>query len=146
MGWKAGQHLFLAFPTIGPIESHPFTIANMYEPTEDDTKSKEAEIMWIVRVRGGLTHRLKEQVVRKKGACDLPIFMDGPYGAPADITGFDTCVFIAGRSCRNMYTPSLADHRHRWFRRCVHQPKDARLVDVSTYLFDVYSSIIMNVM
>ena len=97
-GWEAGQHMFVAFPTIGPIESHPFTIASVCEPIEGDATGRERELRWIVRVRDGFTRRLKEQVAMKKGACDIPIFMDGPYGSPPNITGFDTCVFVAGAS------------------------------------------------
>ena len=105
-GWRAGQHMFVAFPTIGPIESHPFTIASYAEPLDDaplDSKDHGGkddgvrELVWIVRAREGFTSRLREHVVSKNGVCDLPIFMDGPYGAPPDITGFDTCVFVAGK-------------------------------------------------
>ena len=102
-GWQAGQHMFVAFPTIGPIESHPFTIASVCEPVEGDASGAERELRWIVRVRDGFTKRLKEQVAMKKGACDIPVFMDGPYGNPADITGFDTCVFVAGEYRRRLY-------------------------------------------
>ncbi|THG97143.1 hypothetical protein EW026_g4808 [Hermanssonia centrifuga] len=92
-GWRAGQHFFLAFPTLGPIESHPFTIANIPEGEQ-----KVKEIVWIIRARGGFTKRLKEHILEKKGACKAPVFLDGPYGAPPDITPFDTCIFFAGGS------------------------------------------------
>jgi ferric-chelate reductase len=111
-GWTPGQHMYLAFPTIGPIESHPFTIANIAEPltltTEKGTKANEFELVWVVRARDGFTRRLKEQILTKNKhkismgvtdvplTCELPIFMDGPYGAPPDITRFETCVFMAG--------------------------------------------------
>ncbi|GJE89770.1 NADPH oxidase family protein [Phanerochaete sordida] len=101
-GWKAGQHMFLAFPTLGPLESHPFTIAAFSEPLDAPADAKpnvhEREIMWIVRTRDGLTRRLYDHAAAAGGSCDLYMFMDGPYGAPPDISGFDTCVFIAGGS------------------------------------------------
>jgi ferric-chelate reductase len=106
-GWKAGQHMFLAFPTIGPIESHPFTIASICEPlsgtsggrpTEDRGENQDLrELVWIVRARRGFTRRLKKYALSKNGVCDIPVFMDGPYGAPPDIIPFDTCVFVAGK-------------------------------------------------
>ena len=83
--------MFLAFPTLGPVESHPFTIGTIPEG-----ERKESEMVFIVRTRDGLTKRLREHIVDKDGICRVPIFMDGPYGAPPDISGFDTCVFFAG--------------------------------------------------
>ncbi|KAJ3540668.1 hypothetical protein NM688_g6196 [Phlebia brevispora] len=92
-GWRGGQHMFLAFPTLGPIESHPFTIATL-----PDADGKQKEMVWIVRARDGFTKRLRDHLVDKDGACRAPVFLDGPYGTPPDITPFDTCVFIAGGS------------------------------------------------
>lgn len=90
-GWRGGQHMFLAFPTLGPVESHPFTIGTIPEG-----ERKESEMVFIVRTRAGFTKRLREHIGDKDGICRAPIFMDGPYGAPPDISGFDTCVFFAG--------------------------------------------------
>ncbi|KAI0695921.1 hypothetical protein BC835DRAFT_921881 [Cytidiella melzeri] len=131
-GWTPGKHMFLAFPTIGPIESHPFTIANVAEisapavtsaslPTEKKVKENEFELMWIVRARTGFTRRLKEHILLKNKhkiemgvtdvplTCQLPIFMDGPYGAPPDITRFETCVFVAGGSGVAYTLPRMRD-------------------------------------
>ena len=83
--------MFLSFPTIGVLQSHPFTIANIAEEGE-----KKSKMVWIVRTRDGLTKRLKDYAEAKSGATTAPVFMDGPYGAPPDITPFSTCVFIAG--------------------------------------------------
>lgn len=115
--------MFLAFPTIGPIESHPFTIASIAAPeieqqstsseqkgSETTTKrDNEFELVWIVRVRSGFTRRLKQHIMLKNRrqvdsgvhtglTCTLPIFLDGPYGAPHDIRAFETCVFVSGTS------------------------------------------------
>ncbi|GJE89774.1 NADPH oxidase family protein [Phanerochaete sordida] len=114
-GWKAGQHMFLAFPTIGPLESHPFTIAAFSEPLdapapgETTVDDRERELMWIVRKRQGLTGRLYDHVAAEGGACDIHLFMDGPYGAPPDITVFETCVFIAGGSGVAYTIPRMRD-------------------------------------
>ncbi|KAI9001421.1 ferric reductase NAD binding domain-containing protein [Trametes punicea] len=89
-GWKAGQHVFLAFPRLG-IESHPFTISNVYEKDE----SGEAEMVFIIRAMGGQTRMLHDLAMRT-GSCELTALFDGPYGHPEDIRPFSTCVFIAG--------------------------------------------------
>ena len=101
-GWSAGQHMFLAFPTLGPVESHPFTIANL---PEGDEKSKK--LVWIIRARDGFTKRLKDYALAKNGMATAPVFMDGPYGAPQDITPYSTCVFIAGASFLAVGVPRL---------------------------------------
>lgn len=82
--------MFLAFPTLGPVESHPFTIGTIPEG-----EGKEMEMVYIVRAREGFTKRLREHI-GDKDICRVPVFMDGPYGSPPDITAFDTCVFFAG--------------------------------------------------
>ncbi|KAI0677101.1 hypothetical protein C8Q78DRAFT_66778 [Trametes maxima] len=90
-GWKAGQHVFLAFPALG-LESHPFTIGNIYEKEDG---GNEAEMVFIIRAMGGQTRTLIERAM-KTGTCELNAFFDGPYGHPEDIRPFETCVFIAG--------------------------------------------------
>ncbi|TBU64048.1 hypothetical protein BD310DRAFT_807240 [Dichomitus squalens] len=90
-GWTAGQHVFVAFPTLG-LQSHPFTISNVYEK---DADGKEAEITLIVRTMNGQTKKLMDRAL-PTGSCELPAMIDGPYGRPEDIRPFSTCVFIAG--------------------------------------------------
>ncbi|KAI0650292.1 ferric reductase NAD binding domain-containing protein [Trametes meyenii] len=89
-GWKAGQHVFLAFPKLG-IESHPFTIGNVYEKEENG----EAEMVFIIRAMGGQTRMLIDRAM-PSGSCEMTSLFDGPYGHPEDIRPFTTCVFIAG--------------------------------------------------
>ncbi|KAI0824777.1 ferric reductase NAD binding domain-containing protein [Trametes gibbosa] len=90
-GWTAGQHVFLAFPALG-IQSHPFTIGNVYEK---EAGGDEAEMLFIIRAMGGQTRTLMERAM-PTGRCELQAFFDGPYGHPEDIRAFTTCVFVAG--------------------------------------------------
>ena len=90
-GWKAGQHVFLAFPQLG-LESHPFTIASVCEPEE---RTREAEMRFVVRALGGQTRLLRERAL-PTGSCELTALVDGPYGHPEDLRPFSTVVFIAG--------------------------------------------------
>ena len=83
--------MLLAFPTLSPFQSHPFTIVNLPEGDENSKK-----MVWIIRARDGFTKRLKEYANVKDGVATAPVFLDGPYGAPPDITPFSTCVFIGG--------------------------------------------------
>ena len=94
-GWKAGQHAFLAFPTLA-LQSHPFTIGNIYEPGPS-AEGKEAEMVFIIRAMQGQTRVLMDRAIADPtGCCELPAMIDGPYGHPEDLRPFSTCVFIAG--------------------------------------------------
>ncbi|KAI0347145.1 hypothetical protein BDW22DRAFT_1425211 [Trametopsis cervina] len=106
--WSAGQHMFLAFPSVGPAESHPFTIATV---PNDDSSSAESgkEMVWVIRARDGFTRRIKEYALERNGSCKVPVFMHGPYGAPPDITPYSTCVFIAGGSGITYTLPRMRD-------------------------------------
>ncbi|THH32758.1 hypothetical protein EUX98_g1466 [Antrodiella citrinella] len=101
--WRAGQHMFVAFPSLGPGQSHPLTVASVVE-----RDAKEQELVFVVRVRDGLTRKLKDHVV-EVGACEVPVILDGPYGSPPDITPFSTCVFIAGGSGITFTLPRFED-------------------------------------
>lgn len=104
LGWMPGQHVFLAFPTVSnvPLESHPFTIANI--PKEGEG---EQELVFIIRGREGLTKRLVERAAEKDGV-KIPVFLDGPYGNPTNLRPHTTCVLIAGKDPPLVYS----------FRRC----------------------------
>ncbi|KAI0092058.1 ferric reductase NAD binding domain-containing protein [Irpex rosettiformis] len=111
--WSAGQHMYLALPSLGPVESHPFTIATI--PNDDspnDSSARERkgkEMVWIIRARDGFTKRMRDYVTGLGGKCQVPIFMHGPYGIPADITPFSTCVFVAGGSGVTYTLPRMRD-------------------------------------
>ncbi|OCH90968.1 hypothetical protein OBBRIDRAFT_875289 [Obba rivulosa] len=103
-GWTAGQHVFLAFPTLGPGQSHPFTIANV----APESGSKEAEMVFVIRACNGLTRQLLERA-EKDGKCELPVTIDGPYGCPPDLSAFETCIFVAGGSGISFVLPRMTD-------------------------------------
>ena len=42
-----------------------------------------------------------------QGRCQVRVFIDGPYGRPVDISGFESCVFIAGMFLGLFFLPSL---------------------------------------
>ncbi|KAI0790100.1 ferric reductase NAD binding domain-containing protein [Abortiporus biennis] len=108
-GWMAGQHAFLSFPSINLTQSHPFSISTLSE-----SGSEEKELVFIIKAQNGLTKVLKDRVLeRGSGVCDFPVFVDGPYGLPADISGFSTCVFIAGGTGITYVLPRFEDIIHR---------------------------------
>ncbi|EMD40873.1 hypothetical protein CERSUDRAFT_111454 [Gelatoporia subvermispora B] len=103
-GWTAGQHVFVSFPTLGPGQSHPFTIANV----APEKGSQEAEMVFVVRACSGLTRKLLQRA-EEYGKHELPVTIDGPYGCPPDLSPFKTCIFIAGGSGVSFVLPRMID-------------------------------------
>ena len=92
LSWKPGQHAFLAFPRISsfPLESHPFSIANIPKPG-----GGEQELMFLIRARDGVTGRmLRAAAARPNGR--VSVHIDAPYGMPTDLAPYRTSVLVAG--------------------------------------------------
>ncbi|KZW04467.1 hypothetical protein EXIGLDRAFT_828333 [Exidia glandulosa HHB12029] len=96
MSWTPGQHAFLTFPGISanPVEAHPFTIATI--PREASKISSLRELSFIIRGRSGFTGKLRRQA--QIGRSTVTAYVDGPYGAPPDLSSFSTAILIAGGS------------------------------------------------
>lgn len=125
MSWRAGQHVFLAFPTVSgfPLESHPFTIVSI--PGSSSGENQTNELTFILRCRDGVTKRLRDRAEQHEdGISRVPVFVGGPYGAPPMIASYETCVLIAGeRFTVKMSLQMIADTRGRdvrWIWSLVH--------------------------
>lgn len=94
ISWTPGQHAYVILPSVStlPFEAHPFTIASIPENGGD---SKENDVVFLVRGRGGFTQRLREHATQNHGG-RVPAFLDGPYGCPPDLRPFSTCILVAG--------------------------------------------------
>lgn len=88
--------MFLSFPTVNPLQSHPFSIGSVAQRSGLRFGIVQ-ELEFVVRVRNGLTRSLYDRVL-ETGSIELPILADGPYGAPPDITPYSTCIFVTGGS------------------------------------------------
>jgi len=95
MTWRAGQHVFLRFPAVRPLESHPFTIANA------PSKGASGDAMtFLVRVKTGFTRSLLDHIDSNSSTGDnFRVLVDGPYGHAADeLRSFDHVLVCAGGS------------------------------------------------
>ena len=103
--WKAGQHVLLWYPTLGPLESHPFTISNISEE-ERETGSSKVEL--IIRARSGLTRRLYRHVV-SSGATSptATVFLTGPFGNLPTWNAYETLVLISASTGASFTLPIL---------------------------------------
>ena len=89
--WKAGQHVYLSIPRIGPIEAHPFTIAN----DQDHNKKDGARtITLLIKAHAGFSRRIHNSA-RKDPTKSYRAFVSGPWGNPPDLRSYETVIFIA---------------------------------------------------
>lgn len=103
--WSPGQHVFLSFLSISPLQSHPFTIAST---------PADKELSFVVRAHAGFSRRLynratsllptTSQADKEKS---FIVFFDGPYGCPPTFLQYDTVVLIAGSTGVTFTMPIL---------------------------------------
>ena len=89
--WRPGQNVYLSFPSIStfPFESHPFTISTI----DDDSKSDGSTLVFILRVQRGFTKKLLKEA---SSDTTYKVFLNGPYGSPPLLMGYQTVILIAG--------------------------------------------------
>ncbi|PWN44388.1 hypothetical protein IE81DRAFT_18611 [Ceraceosorus guamensis] len=61
--WWPGAHVFIRFPTLAPLQSHPFTIVNLPQPDHHC----DSELVLVARVHDGITRKLLKHA-RSKAA------------------------------------------------------------------------------
>ncbi len=86
-GWtfRAGDFVWLLIPSISRLEWHPFTISS---PPE-----REGTFTVHIRTVGDWTMQVRRRLDRLE---DVPVFFDGPHGAPAnDIFNARVAVLVA---------------------------------------------------
>ncbi|KAJ7767302.1 ferric reductase NAD binding domain-containing protein [Mycena metata] len=79
---------------------------------------ESGHLTFILRVRTGFTRRLREAVLAAPDSTiagvskSFKAFVDGPYGSPPDVRGFETVVFICGGSGVSFTLPLFLDLIH----------------------------------
>lgn len=74
------------------------TLENGSGKSTEGDQQEEVELRHIIRAYSGFTRRLLEATQHEGGILNTPVFVDGPYGHPPDLTGYETVVLIAGES------------------------------------------------
>lgn len=80
--WQAGQHMYLWLPRLGPLETHPFTIASPYQTSN---KCHCNEIQLAIRAQKGFSRRIHKYASKMQSLDNtavLTAFVSGPYGVP----------------------------------------------------------------
>lgn len=112
MTWKAGQHAFISFHSIVPLQSHPFTISSL--PSDN-------KLEFFVKARKGATRRLLEHAAKlelpsaeRQALPAVAVAIEGPYGRMRSLPQFDSIVLIAGSTGATFTMPLLRDLLSRW--------------------------------
>ncbi|KAM0425995.1 hypothetical protein ACHAPT_008624 [Fusarium lateritium] len=87
--WERGQHVFLKFIQLRPLDSHPFTIACL----PDDRNPESTRMVFYIRPQRGLTAKIASSTKT------LSATVNGPYGTilrPQPETGYDNVILVAG--------------------------------------------------
>ena len=104
--WRAGQHIYLSMPRVGPLENHPFTIANASRPLG---KNGRQSLRLYIKVRSGFTRRLQKLCEEGAGPSrTLRAFIAGPWGNPPSTDRFESLVLLATGSGVSFTAPIFA--------------------------------------
>jgi len=117
--WSPGQHLYLWLPRLGPLETHPFTIANSYTPPEE---SPCAEIRFAIRTQSGVSKRIynyAQRMRRLRKTALLTAFVAGPYGVPPNWNAYETLVLLSASTGASFTLPILESVLHAPRPACV---------------------------
>lgn len=105
--WRAGQHLFLWLPRVGPFEAHPYTIACPHRVPDTCICNS---IQLVIRSHSGFSKRL-HSFARKAEAAGgkrtLTALVAGPYGRPPRWDIFETLLLISASTGASFTLPIL---------------------------------------
>ncbi|KIY72479.1 hypothetical protein CYLTODRAFT_417875 [Cylindrobasidium torrendii FP15055 ss-10] len=94
--WMPGQHVFLRFPGVRPLESHPFSICSI--PSTSTTCP--SQMGFLLAPNAGFTLSLKKKLQKApRQQLKLTVLLDGPFGCSSpEMRAFDGVMLIAGGS------------------------------------------------
>ena len=111
MRWRPGQYVYLRMPSIGFIESHPFTIASLCSDDFPSAYGKKYRDMTLVfRPFKGFTRRVLHKCLENGPFKTYTAYLEGPYGGmQRNMAAFDDVVFFAGGSGITAIASQLLD-------------------------------------
>jgi hypothetical protein len=106
ISWQAGQHMYLWIPRLGPLESHPFTIATPYKRAGECQCN---EIQLAVRVQSGFSKRIHRYAMKTQGTVGNSVtgFITGPFGALPAWKAYESLVLISASTGASFTMPIL---------------------------------------
>ncbi|GAA5836336.1 hypothetical protein JCM11251_001466 [Rhodosporidiobolus azoricus] len=115
--WNAGQHYFVNFVKVLPLESHPYTVANApYSDPSSTATPDHLSLVFRVNPSVGLGPRLLRLAASSNPT--TPVLLDGPYGGLVnrDLGRHNTVVLIAGGAGMTFVTAVLEELSGRLLR------------------------------
>ncbi|KAL6722370.1 hypothetical protein ACLMJK_001477 [Lecanora helva] len=96
--WEPGQHFYLRFPTLFPFDNHPFTVANIPDPSHKN-ESLVQKATFFARPHSGFTKKIAAYASANVDNNEA-VWLEGPYGGISrDIARrCNTLILIAGGS------------------------------------------------
>ena len=106
ISWKPGQHLYLWIPALGPLETHPFTIAS---PCKTSKECHCNEIQLAIKVQSGFSRRIHKYALTTQGRLNRSLtgFISGPYGVPPHWGAYETLILISASTGASFTLPIL---------------------------------------
>jgi predicted ferric reductase len=95
-----GQHCFLRFHHLSPLDNHPFTLASATSHTPQSPQ-KQQKLLFIAKVHDGFTRKLASYCSAGTGKRETTVCIDGPYGGmsrPQVEMRYNSLLLIAGGS------------------------------------------------
>ncbi|KAG6825184.1 hypothetical protein H0H92_004433 [Tricholoma furcatifolium] len=78
--------------------------------TDSSNSSRQTKLMFVIRARSGMTkHLMDVSLQAREQQMNVKVILDGPYGSPPRLRGFDTVVLIAGGSGITFTLPLFLD-------------------------------------
>ena len=104
--WKAGQHVLLWCPTLGLLESHPFTIANT---PKENCENGLNNVQLIIRARAGFTRKLLRHAISSQAtsSATMAAFLIGPFGNLPTWNTYETLVLVCASTGASFTLPIL---------------------------------------
>jgi len=104
--WRPGHSAYVSFPSVSafPFESHPFTISTI------DSTSGDNVLVFLIGVHNGFTKRLLQETQTSSDKT-YKVFLNGPYGSPPLLMGYQTVILIAGSFLLSLHTTLLIIRR-----------------------------------
>ncbi|CAK7242615.1 MAG: hypothetical protein STHCBS139747_004111 [Sporothrix thermara] len=106
--FKPGQHAYLYFPSVGFLQSHPFSVAWSEEAESPENEKlimnrqdvlamRKTSMSFVIRGRAGMTGKLyKKAAACPDGRYITKCLVEGPYGGMHQMNSYGTVMLFAG--------------------------------------------------
>lgn len=97
--WKPGQHFYLRFPSLSPLDNHPFTVSNIPSSLDKGETGVMQRATFFARPHSGFTCKVAS-FARASVDTNEAVWLEGPYGGITRdiIRRCDSLILIAGGS------------------------------------------------